>query len=147
MLDASILVSVVTRELTSSMIDAVLDQQPPPLVSDFCVAESSAAIARLVRVGARMPVEAESLFDHLDVWVASASDRVSLDQGDIAMATDLVRRHNLVLRAPDAIHIAAATRLEATILTLDRGMARAAAALGVPCLNPAEAEAPGEPKD
>jgi len=147
LLDASVVVSLVTRESTSHMIDAVLNQQPPPLVSDFCVAESSAAIARLVRVRAIAASEVASLYDHLDVWIASASDRVAVDQGDIAMATDLVRRHDRVLRAPDAIHIAAATRLEATILTLDRGMARAAAALGVSYINPAEAEAPGEPKD
>lgn len=146
-LDASVLVSLITREPTSRRIDDILIRQPSPLVSDFCVTESSSAIARLVRTGARTPAQADDLFDHLDVWVASASDRVVVDQGDIAMATDLVRRHDLVLRAPDAVHIAAATRLGATILTLDRGMARAAAALGVPYLNPAEAEAPGEPKD
>ena len=146
-LDASVLVSLIAREPTSQRIDDVLLRQSPPLVSDFCVAESSAAIARLVRTGDRTPAEADDLFDHLDVWIASTSDRVVVDQGDIAMATDLVRRHDLVLRTPDAIHIAAATRLEATILTLDRGMARAAAALGVSYLNPAEADAPGEPKD
>jgi hypothetical protein len=146
-LDANVLVSLITREPTSRRIDDILVRQPSPLVSDFCVAESSAAIARLVRTGERTPAEADELFDNLDVWVASASDRVVVDQGDIAMATDLVRRHDLVLRAPDAVHVAAAHRLGATLLTLDRGMARAAAALGVPYLNPAEADAPGEPKD
>ena len=46
---------------------------------------------------------------------------------------------------PDAIHIAAAHRLDATIVTLDRGMARAATALGVACINPAKTF--GEQKD
>ena len=63
------------------------------------------------------------------------------------MATAFIRRPGVNLRAPDAIHIAAAQRLGATLLTLDNGMARAADALGVPYLNPAEAEAPGKPKD
>lgn len=63
------------------------------------------------------------------------------------MATAFVRRPDITLRAPDAIHIAAASRLGATLLTLDHGMARAAAALGVDHLNPADADASGEPKD
>lgn len=66
---------------------------------------------------------------------------------DIEHATKFVRRRDLALRTPDAIHIAAAHRLGATLLTLDNGMARAAAALGVPYLNPAEDHALGEPKD
>ncbi len=57
---------------------------------------------------------------------------------DIADATAFVRLPGVALRAPDAIHIAAAQRVGATILTLDRGMARAADLLGVPCINPAD---------
>jgi predicted nucleic acid-binding protein len=67
-------------------------------------------------------------------WVEIAST-------DIADAITFLRLPGLVLRAPDAIHIAAARRLGATLLTLDDGMARAAAVLDVPCINPAETSA------
>lgn len=146
-LDASVLVAMITRERTSHQIDDFLQSNDPPLVSDFCIAECSSAIARLVRIGSRTWDEAEVLFSSLDDWVASASNRLAVDQGDIEMATAFVRRPGIALRAPDAIHIAAAHRLGATLLTLDNGMAHAAAALGVPYLNPAEGQAPGEPKD
>jgi predicted nucleic acid-binding protein len=86
--------------------------------------------------------------DHaLDRWALGVGEPMPIASPDVEQATQFVRRPELALRAPDAIHIAAAHRLGATLLTLDKGMARAAAALGVPYLNPAEAEAPGEPKD
>ena len=147
-LDASVLVSLITRESTSHRIDDLLDREiDMPIVSDFCVAECSAAIARLVRIRERTPEEADELFRHLDTWVDTASALIDVESRDIIVATDFVRRPGIALRAPDAIHIAAAHRLGATLLTLDRGMAQAAAALGVDHLNPAEADAPGDQKD
>ncbi|MFC5342956.1 type II toxin-antitoxin system VapC family toxin [Brevundimonas staleyi] len=147
-LDASVLVSLITREPTSHQIDDLLYQEiEMPFVSDFCIAECSSAIARLVRIGARTAGEADELFQSLDLWIETASAPIDVESEDIALATAFVRRPGISLRAPDAIHIAAAHRLGATLLTLDLGMARAAAALGVDHLNPAEADAPGEPKD
>ncbi|WP_439472773.1 type II toxin-antitoxin system VapC family toxin [Brevundimonas sp.] len=146
-LDASVLVALITREPTSHQIDTLLDQSEPPMVSDFCIAECSSAIARLVRIGTRTADEADELFRNLDDWVATASNLVAVDQGDFSTATDFVRLPGVALRAPDAIHIAAAQRIGATLLTLDRGMARAADLLGVPCINPAAADAPGDLKD
>ena len=146
-LDASVLVALITREPTSRQIDHLLDHSESPMVSDFCIAECSSAIARLVRIGTRTTDEADELFRDLDDWVATASNFVAVDQGDVSMATDFTRRPGVTLRAPDAIHIAAAQRVGATLLTLDNGMARAAAEIGVPCINPAGADAPGDLKD
>ncbi len=147
-LDASIVMSVVAVETTSSAVDRALTRTTGALlVSDFCVAETSSAIARLVRVGEKSPLEAAHLYEELDAWVADLAERRNIEPEDVALATDFVRDPRLSLRAPDAIHIAAANRLGATLLTLDKGMARAADALGVSYLNPAEAEASGEPKD
>jgi predicted nucleic acid-binding protein len=50
---------------------------------------------------------------------------------DVALATAYTRRLDLPLLAPDALHISIARRLEATLVTFDRGMAAAAGALGV----------------
>ena len=140
--------SVVAVEATSSAVDRVLTKTTGSLiVSDFCVAETSSAIARLVRVGEKSPLEAAHLYEELDAWVIDLAERLNIEPEDVALATDFIRDPRLSLRAPDAIHIAAAHRLGATLLTLDRGMARAAAALGVDHLNPADADASGEPKD
>ncbi len=53
---------------------------------------------------------------------------------DIRDADRLIRRLDLKLRAPDAIHLAVAARLEATLLTFDAGLADAARVLNRPVL-------------
>jgi uncharacterized protein len=50
---------------------------------------------------------------------------------DVRLAGIYVRRFDLGLRAPDAVHIAIARRLDATLVTLDRRLAAAARELGV----------------
>ena len=42
-----------------------------------------------------------------------------------------VRRFDLALRAPDALHLAVARRLDATLVTLDRRLTAAARELGI----------------
>lgn len=81
------------------------------------------------------------MFVELSALSSGFADRVEIAPGDIAAATLLVRRHDLKLRAPDAIHIAAAERLTTTLVTLDINMAAAARALDLSCINPAEESA------
>jgi hypothetical protein len=50
---------------------------------------------------------------------------------DVVLAEAMLRRLDLNLRAPDAIHIAIARRLGATLMTFDDKMARSAHALGL----------------
>ncbi len=147
-LDASALVAMVADEPFSYRVSRRLRHSDRlPLVSDFAHAESSAALSKLVRMQISTVDAVEDLLSELDHWTAEFSERPEISAADVAGASHYVRRYELALRAPDAIHIAAAHRLGATLLTLDKGMARAAAALGVSHLKPAEVETPGEPKD
>jgi uncharacterized protein len=50
---------------------------------------------------------------------------------DIQAATAIIRRMNLNLRAPDAINLAIAMRLNASIATFDRGLFANAQAFGI----------------
>jgi predicted nucleic acid-binding protein len=50
--------------------------------------------------------------------------------GDIAFAESLIRRLDLMLRTPDALNIAIAIRVGATLATFDVRMAEAARKLG-----------------
>jgi hypothetical protein len=50
---------------------------------------------------------------------------------DVRLAVTYVRRFELALRAPDALHLAIARRLDATIVTLDRRLSAAAVELGI----------------
>ncbi|HYC69081.1 type II toxin-antitoxin system VapC family toxin [Brevundimonas sp.] len=141
-LDASAVVAVVAREPTSSAVDhLVRSGDYRVVVSDFAIAEISAAIARIGRVRRLRIEDIENRFAELDGWLSSFVGSVGITSADIAAANDLVRIHDLKLRAPDAIHLAAAQRQGATLATLDNNMARAAATLDVPCINPADVSA------
>ena len=141
-LDASAVMAVVAEEDANALVDPVIrNAGTSVLLSEFCLAECSAAVSKLAHMRIRTIGEADLLLDRLDRWAAALSNRTAIENSDVTQATGLVRRHELKLRAPDAIHIAAAHRLGATLVTLDRGMARAATALGLPCINPAETSA------
>jgi predicted nucleic acid-binding protein len=54
-----------------------------------------------------------------------------MDSSDFAGAEGLVRRLDLTLRTPDALHIAIARRAGAALVTFDKAMATVAGALGL----------------
>lgn len=137
--DASTVVALIARQSASAHVDPFLmGQYGRVLISDFAQAECSAALARLGRVERWSRPLADTVFATLDEWVARVPDMVEIAPGDINAADHWIRRPGIALRAPDAIHIAASHRLEATLVTLDLGMVRAATALGLTCINPAE---------
>jgi len=140
--DASAVVAVLLDEPARHRVNAHLaTADSAPVVSDFAVAEVSSAISRLQRMELRTPDETGMLIDGLDQWVGETGGPVSLDALDAREATLLVRRFDLKLRAPDALHLAICRRLQARLVTLDNTLTAAARALGVSCINPAETSA------
>jgi len=141
-LDASVLVALMDDEPTRPLFDTFLMQDGATfVVSDFAVAETSAALTALWRARRQSPAFSQAELERFDDWTNDFTDRVHIASLDTEEAIHHVRRSDIALRAPDAIHIAATYRLGATLLTLDRGMTRAALALSVPCINPAEPSA------
>jgi hypothetical protein len=69
-------------------------------------------------------------------WRAVMSLPVDITASDARPADIYARRFDLGLRAPDALHLAIARRLDATLVTLDRRLATAARELGVPVEDP-----------
>ena len=137
-LDASALVPALVQEQYSAAIDAFRSQRHTLFVSEFAAAEVSAALSRIVRMGEIEANAAEQLLAHFDAWRAAEPEDVVIEASDLRRATRFVRRFNLMLRAPDALHAAVCQRLGLTLVTLDQRLARAAGALGIPVLNPAE---------
>ena len=136
------------NERSSQGVVAVMNETDTDVVvSAFCVAEVSSAISRLVRMEAISREQAERLLAVLDRWTDVVAEMTEIDGADFSRATELVRTFDLKLRAPDALHLAVAERLDARLITLDRNLAAAARAVSANVHNPAEAEAPGEPKD
>ena len=134
-LDASVLVALVTNDALTARADAFLrTRRPTVIVSDFAAAELASAIARRVRMGEVVDAEARDVFATFDAWVARTAGRAETTAGDVAAAAAHLRRLDLTLRIPDALHIAIVQRIGAELLTFDERMAICARTLGVDVL-------------
>jgi len=136
-LDANVLVALLTSEPLSTRADDFVGNNPEGLiVSDFAAAEFASAIARHVRTRETTVEDARRDVADFDVRVARLTVRTDLNASDIAVAATYLRRLDLTLVTPDALHIAIARRIDAILVTFDRTMAVAAGALGVAVVMP-----------
>ena len=130
--DASVLVALFADDFFSARLrKAMKGRQVMPVVSDFAAAEFASVIARLVRTKELSAKEAREAFSSFDAWVENSAASVQSSPEDIKLAVDALRRLNMNLRAPDAIHIAVASRLGAELATFDTRMSDCAKILGV----------------
>lgn len=131
-LDASVLVALFTNDPLTTRAEAFLRSKPLVLiVSDFAAAEFSSVIARHVRTKDIKKNDARAAFANFDTWTAQATQRVRISATDIIAAEVLVRRLDLALRTPDAINIAMAQRMGATLATFDKKMSAAARSIAI----------------
>lgn len=129
-LDASVLVALFVDDPSSARAIAFLEAETPLLiVSDFAAAEFASAIARLVRIGRVKRRDARIAFTKFDGWAARTAASVEAGPADVAAAAAFLRRLEVNLRTPDAINIAIAQRVGATLVTFDARMADSARAL------------------
>ena len=137
-LDAGVLVSLLLGEPSSGPVERWIAMvELPLLVSDFAAAEVSSAISLAVRQGRETASNGVSRLADFDDWRSAAPTiSIDVDPEDIRMADQIVRAFDLGLRAPDAVHLATAQRLNAQLITLDRRLLRAASALGVEAISP-----------
>jgi predicted nucleic acid-binding protein len=131
-LDASVLLPTIINEPASSQVDSFLIGTRELLaVSDFASAEVASALSRLVRMHSVSKEDALAMLVDFDTWRAAATSTVEIHASDARMADIYVRRFELKLRAPDALHIAVCRRLDLVLATLDQRLALAADELGV----------------
>lgn len=129
-LDASAAAPLFVAEARSAAAEAAIRHQVVAL-SDLAIAEVSSAISRRVRERSLSKDAAESILSAFDAWGAVGTTRIEVMSSDFAAASAFVRRFDLGLRTPDALHLAIARRLGATILSFDLKLLAAARALGV----------------
>jgi predicted nucleic acid-binding protein len=121
-----------TPERFSERAEAFIgDRLGPLMVSDLAGVEFSSAIARRVRMRQFTADQARSALSLFDQWVAQSAMRAEIKPADIALAGSFLRRLDLPLRTLDALHIASAQRLRATLVAFDQRMADSARTLGV----------------
>ena len=135
--DASALVPMYVPEISSPVVHAFADAVTEKIyISYLAAGELSSAISRRVRMGeltAEIARERLALFDE---WTASDTISLPLDTADIRRAIIMVRRFDLKLLMPDAIHAALCARYELRLVTLDERLAEAARELGVEVIVP-----------
>lgn len=130
-LDASVLVPLFVDDPFTARAGAFVRSHLPALiVSDLAAAEFASAIARLVRLGDVKLAGARKTFATFDAWMARDTQRAETSTQDIVAGAAFIRRLDIALRAPDAVHIAIAQRIGADLFTFDKQMAAAARKLG-----------------
>jgi predicted nucleic acid-binding protein len=131
-LDASVLVALFTDDHFTKRATAFLETSDTSvIVSDFATAEFAATIARHVRTHDLSANEAHTVFASFDSWTFRVAHCVQIASGDVAAAVSFLRRLDLTLRAPDALHIAICQRVAKSMMTFDIRMAASARSLGV----------------
>ena len=131
-LDTSVLLpTLIVQSTTEAVYEFLAGENGELLVSDFAAAEVASALSRLVRMALLTDFDASARLADFDAWRAAMSSPVDIAASDARLAYIYVRRFDLGLRAPDALHLAIARRFDATLITLDRRLATAAGELGI----------------
>ena len=131
--DTSLLVGLFVDfdAFAKSAKEIYVDAEDPLVVSDFAAAEFSSVIARLVRMDLVSEDDARAIFSRFDAWRTRSAQAAHVSDIDVQTANAIIRRLDLNVRAPDAINLAMAQRLGASIATFDRRMSDNAQALGL----------------
>ena len=136
-LDTSLLVALFVPESLTSRAEAFLEANPGRyIVSNLGAAEFASAISRRVRTGETTTSDARLAFATFDDWCQRSVQWVDVEPADITKAGVFLRRLDLPLLTPDAIHIAVVQRIDGTLVALDRQMTANARALGCRIADP-----------
>lgn len=132
-LDTSLIVAAATIERESDRVDQWLDQRREEkfATSTWTITEFSAALSIKLRVGGLTLVKRDEALTYFDLHFIAAFYQADVIAEDFTVAARLADRFALGVRGGDALHLAIAARLDATLCTLDKRQAEAGRALGI----------------
>lgn len=130
-IDAAVIVAAITPEPLTAVARAVLADHDAAVASTWTMVEAASGFAKKLRTGELTEAELEIALRKLNELQADHLPLVSLTDEHMRLAMRYTTQARLGLRAGDALHVAVAAALSATLVTSDVTMARAAEALGV----------------
>jgi predicted nucleic acid-binding protein len=133
--DTSVLIAYLIPEPGSMAAEQLMLSIGEPLaISSWTEAELLSALGIKLRTGRLDMGEASDVIGSYSRLVAPRFTRLAIDEADHRNALTLLTGWRTALRAGDGLHLAIAAAHGATVYTLDRGMAVAGQALGVPVI-------------
>lgn len=131
--DTSVLVAALTKEADTRRAERWLTAASAGnlAISDWVVAEFSAALSIKLRVGSIDVLQRATALAAFARMIDESFVLAAITSGHFRAAARFADKHEFGLRAPDALHLAIASGEGATLCTLDKRLASAGKALGV----------------
>jgi uncharacterized protein len=137
-LDTCVILSAVQADGYSENVDAWLKTRRTSelVTSTWTFTEAVSALGRLVRMKDLSSDEAFAKYQDIETWLTDEFQVEAVLTADFSVAAERQTHWSLGLRAGDAIHLAVATRIGATVVTTDHALERACAHYNVAVQSP-----------
>lgn len=134
-LDTSVLLALYRDEPLTAAAERLLEtEETPPTVSTLVQVEAASVLARWVRTGEMAPEQTRAVEQALAGDLDAGEFRTaSMHEACYWQARYWLARQATALRTLDALHLACASHHGLTLVTGDRALVDAAAALAIPC--------------